>query len=124
MAMTESEKSKCQVIIHGHAATVAAGNVVTIIPGLSAGIDQAALVTMTLALAGVFDISITKTMATSLAVEQLKKYAKRKVFKEILKLFPGAGTAISTALTVGMIESAGWAIANEFASEKRITEKI
>lgn len=112
MAMTEDEKTKCQLIIHGHAAGVAAGNVVTIVPGLSAGIDQAALTTMTLALANVFDVSITGTMAAALAVEQLKKFVKRKVFKEVLKLIPGPGTAISTALTVGMIESAGWAIAN------------
>jgi len=118
MAMTEDEKTKCQVIIHGHAAGVAAGNVITIMPGVSASIDQAALVTMTLALAAVFDVSITRTMAATLAVEQLKKFAKRKVFKELLKLIPGPGTALSTALTIGMIESAGWAIANEFASQR------
>ena len=118
MAMTESEKSKCKAIIHGHAAAVAAGNAATFIPGLGAAVDKAALVTMTLALASVFNVSITQTAAMSTAVAALKKYVGKQVLKEILKIVPGAGTAASAALTISIIESAGWSIANEFASRK------
>lgn len=119
MAMTEDERTKCQLIIHGHAAGVAVGNAATFIPGLGATIDQAALTTMTLALAAVFDVSITRTMAATLGAEQLKKFVKKKILKEALKLFPGPGTAASTALSISIIESAGWALANEFADQKR-----
>ena len=117
MAMTESERSKCSTIIHGHAAGVVAGNLAPV-PGLGVAVDKAALVTMTLALASVFNVSINKTVAMSMAATALKKYVGKQVLKEVLKIIPGLGTTASAALTVGIIESAGWAIAEEFASQR------
>jgi len=118
MAMTEAERSKCKTIIHGHAAAVAAGNAATFIPGLGFAVNTAALTTMTMALANVFNVSITKTLAGSLAAEALKKYATKKIASEFIKVIPGFGTAVSAALNVGIVESAGWSLANEFASQK------
>ena len=54
----------------------------------------------------------------SMAATALKKYVGKQVLKEVLKIIPGLGTTASAALTVGIIESAGWAIAEEFASQR------
>ena len=117
MAMTESERSKCEDIIHGHATAVVAGNLAPV-PGLGTAIDTAALTTMTLALASVFNVSVSKTLATNIAVNELKKYVGKQVVKEFIKIIPGFGSFASAALTIGMIESAGWSIAEEFASQR------
>lgn len=117
MGMSAYERSQCEDIIHGHACGVVAGNLVPI-PGLGAAVDSAALATMTMALASVFNVSITKTLALSIAVEQLRSHLTKRVLKELLKMFPG-GSGFSAALTIGIIETAGWAIAEEFSRQRR-----
>ena len=58
MPMTESEKSKCQKIIHGHAAAAAAGNLVPV-PGVGLATDTVTMTTMAMALASVFGGTVT-----------------------------------------------------------------
>ena len=115
MAMTKDERSKCEDIIHGHAWAVIGGS---LIPGVGTPINVAALTTMTMALANVFNVSMTETLATTTAINGLKEFASRMVVSEFVKVFPGIGNVAAAALTVTMIESAGWQIAENFAAQR------
>ncbi len=116
MAMTKAEKHQCEDIIHGHAWAVIGGS---LIPGVGTPINVAALTTMTMALANVFNVSMSETLAATTAVNALKEFAGKMVVSEFVKIFPGLGSIASAALTVTMIESAGWQIAENFANQRR-----
>ena len=115
MSMTKRERSQCEDIIHGHAWACIGGS---LIPGVGTPVNMAALTTMTMALANVFNVSMTETLAAATAVNGLKELAGRMVVSEFIKVFPGLGTIASAALTVTMIESAGWQIAENFANNR------
>ena len=110
MPMTDDEKSKCQKIIHGHAAAAAAGNLVPI------------PTTMAMALASVFGGSITesvaKTMAINAIVATIKKQPVKIIAKEISKVVPIVGQLVAPSISVAMLESAGWLLANELIDER------
>lgn len=114
--MTESQESKCHVIIHGHAVACGAGNLVPL-PGLGCSVDIATMVTMCMCLAAVFGGNITEEVAKGLAIAALKrtllKHPVKVVTKEFVKLIPGLGQLVAPAISVVMIEAAGWSMAKE-----------
>ena len=128
MAMTESERSKCSTIINSHTAAVAAGNDVIFIPGLGGlgfAVNTAALTTMTLALANVFNVSITNADATSIVKEKVKKYrATKDRLRYIRRYLPLISAPHFYNSTVHMIRKVGWAIAEEFAAHRNETYPI
>ena len=121
MPMTESEKSKCQKIIHGHAAAAAAGNLVPI-PVLGLAADTVTMTTMAMALAAVFGGSITESVAKNMAINAvvatMKKQPVKVIAKEISKVVPIVGQLVAPSISVAMLESAGWLLANDLAEEK------
>lgn len=121
MAMTDEEKSKCQKIIHGHAAAAAAGNLVPV-PGVGIAVDTVTMTTMAMALAAVFGGSITesvaKNMATAAIIATIKKQPIKVISKEISKVLPFIGQLVAPAISVAMLESAGWILADELAVER------
>ena len=127
MPMTKAEKSKCRKIIHGHAAAAAAGNLVPV-PGVGLATDTVTMTTMAMALASVLGGSITesvaKTMAINAIIATIKKQPVRIIAKEISKVVPVVGQLVAPSVSVAMLESAGWLLANELVAEreKSLTE--
>ena len=121
MPMTEAEQSKCKKIIHGHAVAAAAGNLVPI-PGVGLAADTVTMATMAMALAAVFGGSITeavaKNMATNAIVATIKKQPVKVIAKEVSKVVPIVGQLIAPSISVAMLESAGWILADELAAER------
>ena len=121
MPMTDEEKGKCRAIIHGHAVAAAAGNLVPV-PGVGLATDTVTMTTMAMALASVFGGSITesvaKTMAINAIVATIKKQPVKIIAKEISKVVPIVGQLVAPSISVAMLESAGWILANELAEEK------
>lgn len=114
--MNANQAKKCHTIIHAHAAAAAAGNAVPV-PGLGVAADMVTMVSMTMSLCGVFGGSITKEAAKALSVATVKntmlKQPVKVVSKELSKFVPLLGLLVAPAISVVMIEAAGWSIAKE-----------
>ena len=121
MPMTDEEKSTCRKIIHGHAAAAAAGNLVPV-PGVGIAVDTVTMTTMAMALASVFGGSITesvaKNMATSAIIATIKRQPLKVITKEISKVLPFIGQLVAPSISVAMLESAGWLLAEDLAEER------
>ena len=121
MPMTEEEMSKCRKIIHGHAAAAAAGNMLPA-PGVGIAVDTVTMTTMAMALASVFGGSITEAVAKNMAINAIvatiKKQPVKVIAKEISKVVPIVGQLVAPSISVAMLESAGWLLADELAEEK------
>lgn len=114
--MTESQETKCHAIIHSHAAACGAGNLVPV-PGVGVAADITTMVTMCMSLSAVFGGSITKEAAEGLAIAALKRTVLKQpikvLTKELSKLVPFLGQLVAPAISVVMIEAAGWTLAKE-----------
>ena len=114
--MTESQETKCHAIIHSHAAACGAGNLVPV-PGVGIAADITTMVTMCMSLSAVFGGSITKEAAEGLAIAALKRTVLKQpikvLTKELSKLVPFLGQLVAPAISVVMIEAAGWTLAKE-----------
>ena len=112
--MTDSEKSKCHTIIHSHAVLCGAGNMVPV-PALGFSADIVTMGSMCMCLAAVFGGSITNEVAKGLAIAALKrtllKHPMKTVAKEFVKIIPVIGQLVAPALSIVMIEAAGWSMA-------------
>lgn len=121
MPMTDDEKRKCNVIIHGHAAAAAAGNMVPV-PGVGIAVDTVTMTTMAMALASVFGGSITESVAKNMAVNAIiaaiKKQPVKTISKELSKIVPILGQLVAPSISVAMLESAGWLLAEDLASRR------
>ncbi len=120
--MTNEEKSTCKIIIHSAAAATGAGNLVPI-PGLGAAADMVAMSTMAISLASVFGEELTRAAARGMAYAALKKTILKQPIryatKELAKILPWFGSAFSSAVSVALMEAAGWQLAQEFDLEHR-----
>ncbi len=123
--MTESQEMKCHAIIHSHAAACGAGNMVPV-PGLGFSADIVTMGSMCMCLAAVFGGSITEEVAKGMAIAALKqtllKYPARVATKELVKLIPGLGQIVAPALSITLIEAAGWSIAKQLERQTRNQE--
>ena len=119
--MTDDEMSKCKKIIHGHAAAAAAGNLVPV-PVVGLATDTVTMTTMAMALAAVLGGSITesvaKTMAINAIIATIKKQPIRIIAKEVSKIMPVVGQLVAPSISVAMLESAGWLLANELVAKR------
>ena len=118
--MTEEQKSKCQIIIHSHAVAAAGGNAIPV-PVLGVATDIITMTTMAMALSAVFGSDIEKNVAQNLAIAALKKKLLeqpiKSIAKELGKLIPFAGSAVAASVSAGMLEAAGWTMAEQLAKE-------
>ena len=121
MPMTDDDKSKCQKIIHGHAVAAAAGNLIPV-PGVGLATDTVTMTTMAMSLAAVFGGSITEAVAKNMAINAIiatvKQQPVKVIAKEISKFVPIVGQLVAPSVSVAMLESAGWLLANELAAER------
>lgn len=119
MSMTEEERSKCATIIHSHAVAAGAGNLIPV-PGTGVAADIITMTTMAMALSGVFGGSIPENVAKNLAVTAIKrtvlKQPIKSITKEVVKIIPFAGQLIAPAISVSMLEAAGWSLAEQLSN--------
>ena len=119
--MTDEQESKCHKIIHTAAAAAGAGNVVPI-PGTGVAADIVAMSMMAMSLAAVFGGDLTSEVAKGMAITALKrtmlKQPIRVLTKELSKFVPFLGQFVAPAVSIGIIEAAGWALANDLANNK------
>lgn len=118
--MTPSQESKCHTIIHTTAISAGAGNLVPI-PGLGVAVDVIAMTAMTVSLASVLGGSLTEEAAKGMVVLSIKstilKQPVKVIAKELSKLIPGLGQIVAPAITIGLIEATGWALAADLESK-------
>lgn len=114
--MTAEQEKQCRAIIHAHAVAAGAGNAIPV-PGLGVATDVGTMVTMAMALSAVFGDNISENVAKNITVATLKrtvlKQPLKTIAKEVSKLIPGLGQVVAPAVSVGMLEAAGWSMAKE-----------
>ena len=115
--MTETQRKRCKSIIHSWSAVAGTGNLLPV-PGTGFVADTAALAMMARGLAEVFGDDKSAAAAKGIAVATLRrvllKQPIRAIGKELCKLIPFAGQAVSASISVGIAEATGWAMANDF----------
>lgn len=78
---------------------------------------------MSMGLASVFGADLTEQVAKAMAIAALKrtmlKQPIRVAAKELTKLVPFLGQAVAPLVSAGIIEAAGWALANDMAFNQR-----
>jgi uncharacterized protein (DUF697 family) len=123
--MTDSQKKKCHAIIHSHALICGAGNL-SPVPGTGLFFDFTTMTTMVMALATVFKGAvgardIPKKVAEGMAIVALKQTILQQPLKtgvkEVAKVIPIWGQGLSAAISIAMIESAGWIIAYDLENK-------
>ena len=119
--LTVQEHDICAKIIHSHAVAAAAGNAIPI-PGVGIAADTLTMTTMAMALAAVFGASISENVAKAMAVAAIKKTMLKQpikiVAKELSKLVPFLGQVVAPTVSAGVLEAAGWCLAEELAARR------
>jgi len=111
--MTQEQAEKCHLIIH--TATVAAGAIGAIpIPCADAIPICGFQITMIISLGKVFDLTIGRSVAESIASVTFAATAGRFIVSNLLKLIPGIGSIVGAATAVGITEAMGWLVAGDF----------
>lgn len=117
--MTPSEKKACHGIIHANA--VAASGIAAGLAQLP-GVDNAPLaaleVEMAIALAGVFDISLSKTAAAAALSGVVGTTVGRGVSQVLVGWIPGIGNAINAGTAASVVEGIGWSLAKTFEAQR------
>lgn len=121
--MNKEQKSRCRKIIHGAAVLAGAGNLIPI-PGTGVAADTVAMTTMAIGLASVFGASLTEEAARALAINSVRqtvlKQPVRIVAKEVTKFVPVLGMLIAPAVSIAMLEAAGWSMAADLERRQTI----
>lgn len=116
--MTNEEKKKCHTIIHGAAASgSAAAAGMAQLPGADVPVLIGIEISMTIALGAVFNISLTESAAKSIVLANLASVAGRGIAQALVGWIPLFGNAINAGTAFTIIETMGWAIANDFANK-------
>jgi len=117
--MTAEEKSKCHQIIHSAAVGAAGvGAGMAQMPGADIPIIVGIEITMTIALGGVFGVSLTESAAKSIVLSTAGTIAGRGISQGLIGWIPGLGNVINASTAFGVVEALGWAIANDFANKE------
>lgn len=121
--MNKEQKSRCRKIIHGAAVLAGAGNLIPI-PGTGVAADTVAMTTMAIGLASVFGASLTEEAARALAINSVRqtvlKQPVRIVAKEVTKFVPVLGMLIAPAVSIAVLEAAGWSMAADLERRQTI----
>lgn len=117
--MNSDQKSKCHKIIHTAAASGAAvGAGMAQLPGMDVPVLVGIEITMTISLGAVFGVDLDESSAKSIVVATTGTIAGRGISQYLVGWIPGYGNAINAGTAAAVIESLGWAIANDFANGK------
>ncbi len=122
MSMTAEQNTKCHTIIHTAAAAAGAGNLIPV-PGTGVATDMVTMTVMTVSLAAVLGGNLSEEAARGLAFAAIKntmlKQPIKTLTKELSKLVPFLGQIVAPAISVTLIEAAGWSIAEDLARRQQ-----
>lgn len=114
--MTNDEKTKCHTIIHtASVASAAIGGGLAQLPGSDTVPITAIQVGMVISLGAVFGQEITKTTAASIVGGLASSLGGRAISQFLVGWIPGFGNAINATTAVGITETLGWIVAEQFA---------
>lgn len=122
MSMTAEQNTKCHTIIHTAAAAAGAGNLIPV-PGTGVATDMVTMTVMTVSLAAVLGGNLSEEAARGLAFAAIKntmlKQPIKTLTKELSKLVPFLGQIVAPAISMTLIEAAGWSIAEDLARRQQ-----
>lgn len=114
--MNEQQRSRCHTIIHSHAAAAVVGNLVPV-PGVGIAADITVMTSMCMSLCAVFGGNISEEVAKGLAIAAMKdtilKQPLRVLTKEVTKFIPILGQLVAPAVSVAILETTGWSMADD-----------
>ena len=104
--MTAEEKSRCHRIIHTAAVSAAGvGAGMAMMPGADVPIIIGIEVTMTIALGGVFGVSLTESAAKSIVLSTAGTIAGRGISQGLVGWIHGLGNVINASTAFGVVEA-------------------
>ena len=117
--MSKKQVNLCNGIIH--TAAIASGVVAFIpVPVADAIPISAAQITMVVSLGGVFKQKLSRAAAKAIVAAAASTFAGRT----LVKLIPGVGWAISSAVAAGVTEAIGWMVAVDMANDFYKNKKL
>lgn len=123
--ITEDQRKKCHAIIH--AASVAAGGAGAAgaqLPVADNTVIVPAQITMIIALGKVFDLDITKSVASGIIKSAAASFIGRTASQVLVGWIPGVGNAINSATAAGITETIGWMTVKEFSEKSYNYKKL
>lgn len=112
--MNEEQRNRCHTIIHTHAAAAVAGNLIPI-PGVGMATDTVVMTSMCMNLSTVFGGNINEEVAKGIAIVTIRNTVLKQplevLVKELSKLVPFLGQIVAPTISVTMLETAGWSVA-------------
>jgi len=116
--MNSTQENKCHAIIHSASAlAAAAGAGLALLPGSDSAVIIPIQVGMVISLGAVFGKEISKSVATSTLTTATTTMVGRGISQFLVGWIPGFGNALNATTAAAVTETAGWAVANSFASE-------
>lgn len=106
-------EKKCHAAIHSATAASAAAGAAPI-PFSDAIPITAAQIAMIVALGKIFDVTLSKSVAKSVIGVGITQQAGRAVASAIIKMIPGAGSAVGAVTAATITEALGWVVADDF----------
>ena len=117
--MNAKEKNRCHFIIHSAAVSAAGvGAGMAQIPGADVPTIVGIEIAMTIALGGVFGVSLTESTAKSIVLTTAGTIAGRGISQGLVGWIPAFGNIINAGTAFALVETLGWAIANDFAKKE------
>ena len=119
--MTNEEKRKCKNIINtASLATAGVGAGLAQLPGT----DNAAIVpiqvTMTIALANVFNIGLSESTAKAALATATATTLGRGISQFLVGWIPGFGNIFNASTAAGVTQLIGWSLAQDFSKRKML----
>ena len=111
--MPEYLKNKCHAIIHSAAVGAGAAGAIPI-PVADAVPITATQIGMIISLGKVFDVTLSQSVAKSIAGSMLARQLGQAAFRGILKFVPIAGNIAGATTAFALTETLGWMIADDF----------
>lgn len=111
--MTDEQKEKCHLIIHG--ASVSAGAVgagLAQLPLADSAVITPIQIAMIIGLGKVFNQHITDSAAKGFVLASIGSLVGRGAAQVLLGWIPGLGNAINATTAASITEGIGWAVAN------------
>jgi len=117
--MTNIQRNKCHLIIHGAAASGAGiAAALAQLPGSDNVPLVAVEVGMTISLGAVFGISLTESGAKSMIASSTGTLVGRGIYQFLIGWIPGLGNVLNAGTAATVIEGLGWAIVSDFDNKK------
>ena len=111
--MTDDQKKRCGVIIHGSATAAGAAGALSLVPGPDAVIIMPIQVAMVAALAHACDAPLSKSLARSAAYAALGQILGKGSARLFGMWIPGLGQVVRAGVAFSVTQAIGWIIVDQ-----------